>query len=93
MTVPAATDDQFTVLADIESADVGAMAKKQSIGVVVEGFAGLAHVDDLVLAAGDDETFRELGGRRDDGQRVDELLALDLDGAVVGGWGVGLELP
>lgn len=93
MAVPAATDDQLPILTDIKGANVGAVAKQQCIGVVVEGFAGLAHIDDLVLAAGDDEAFGEVGGGRHNGQRVDELLALDLDGAIVGWWGVGLELP
>lgn len=91
--VPASADYQLAVLADIKSADVGAVAKQECIGVVVERLAGLAHVDDLVLATRDDETLGEVVRRRHNGQRVDKLFTLDLDGAVVGGWLLGLELP
>lgn len=82
--VPTPADYQLPVLADVEGAHIGAMAEQQSIGVVVEGFVGLPYIDDLVLATGYDEALGELSSRWHNGQRVDELLALNLDGAVVG---------
>jgi len=91
--VPAPAYDQLAVLAGIEGADVGAVADQQRVRIVIKRFARLPDIDDLVFAAGDDEAVRECGGGGNDGQRVDKLLAVRLDGAVEDGWLRGLEVP
>lgn len=49
--VPAAADNVFAVLTDIQRAHIVAMSDQKSVGVVVEVLAGPPYVDDLVLAA------------------------------------------
>ena len=83
--VPAAAYDELPICAGIECAHIRAVAQKQRVCIVVQRRARLPHVYDLVFAAGHDEAFGERGGGRHDGERVDELSAVGLDGAIEGG--------
>ena len=62
------------------------MAYQKCVGIGIQVLAWRPDVDDLVLAARDDEAFGEGRRWRYDGERVDEFFAMRLDSTIPYGW-------
>lgn len=73
----------------VEGADVVLVTWEQALGIVGWGGRGLLHLDEGVLAAGDDQAVGILGGRGEERERTEPLLALANNGGIEGGWLLG----
>lgn len=69
------------------------MAREQAFGIVGWGGRGLLHLDEGVLAAGDDQAVGILGTRGEKCERTEPLLALADNGGIEGGWLLGVLAP
>jgi hypothetical protein len=66
--IPTATYYEGPIGASIQSANVGTVAEEQRLGIVPQSTVWPLYMDDLVLAAGYDETLRICTRRRHNGQ-------------------------